>query len=58
MPEGIYLEFLPPYSPELQPAEHPWPITNEAVANRHFTDIASMEHRGVARCVVPTLAIR
>jgi len=28
MPEGIHLLFLPPYSPELQPCEHLWPLTN------------------------------
>lgn len=27
------MEFLAPYSPELQPAERLWPLTNEAVAN-------------------------
>jgi transposase len=34
VPEGIHLEFLPSGSPELQPAERLWPLTNEAVANR------------------------
>jgi transposase len=33
VPEGIHLEFLPSGSPELQPAERLWPLTNEAVAN-------------------------
>jgi hypothetical protein len=33
IPEGIHLEFLPSGSPELQPAERLWPLTNEAVAN-------------------------
>jgi transposase len=32
VPEGIHLEFLPSGSPELQPAERLWPLTNEAVA--------------------------
>ncbi|NJK37733.1 MAG: IS630 family transposase, partial [Oscillatoriales cyanobacterium RM2_1_1] len=36
IPEGIHLLFLPPKSPELQPAERLWPLTNEAVANRSF----------------------
>src|SRR4051812_18240530 len=26
VPDGIRLAYLPPYSPELQPAEHLWPI--------------------------------
>ena len=36
VPVGIDLVFLPPKSPELQPAERLWPLTNEAVANRSF----------------------
>ena len=31
VPEGISLVFLPPYSPELQPAEHLWPLVDEPV---------------------------
>src|SRR5262249_56987112 len=27
---------LPPYSPELQPAEHRWPLTNGALVHQHF----------------------
>src|SRR6478736_2300021 len=30
LPDGILLEFLPAYTPELQPAERLWPLTNEA----------------------------
>jgi hypothetical protein len=30
IPEGIHLEFLPSGSPELQPAERLWLLTNEA----------------------------
>ncbi len=33
---GIHLIPLPPYSPELQPAERLWTLTNEPVANRSF----------------------
>jgi len=29
IPEGIHLEFLPSGSPELQPAERLWPLSNE-----------------------------
>jgi transposase len=35
IPDGIQLEFLPAYSPELQPAEHLWPPLREAVANQY-----------------------
>src|SRR5215469_16175413 len=31
VPEHVHLLFLPPYSPELQPAEHLWPLTNAAL---------------------------
>lgn len=42
-PPGVYLEFLPAYSPELQPAERLWPLLNEAVANRVFATLADLE---------------
>ena len=32
IPDGISLVFLPPYSPELQPAEHLWPLVDEPIA--------------------------
>ena len=34
--EHVHRLFLPPYSPELQPAEHLWPLTNAALGNGHF----------------------
>ena len=51
IPEGIHLEFLPSGSPELQPAERLWPLTNEAVANRLFEELPEMEDALVDRCV-------
>ncbi len=51
VPEGLHLEFLPAGSPELQPAERLWPLTNEAVANRLFEEIEEMEEALVERCV-------
>jgi transposase len=51
VPEGLRLEFLPPYSPELQPAEHLWPLTNEAVANRRFADLADLDAALAERCL-------
>jgi hypothetical protein len=30
LPEGIHLVFLPPYSPEVQPAERLWPLSGRA----------------------------
>ena len=43
VPEGIHLEFMPSHSPELQPAERLWPLTNEAVANQLFQTLDDLE---------------
>jgi transposase len=51
LPKGIHLEFLPKGSPELQPAERLWPLTNEAIANRLFEEIEEIEETLVKRCV-------
>ena len=50
MPEGITLVFLPPYRPELQPAERLWPLEDEPVANRHFDTPADLDANVAARC--------
>lgn len=50
LPEGLHLVFLPPYSPELQPAERLWPLINEVLANRAFTDLRSLEDTVERRC--------
>ena len=42
MPEHLHAAFLPPYSPELQPAERLWPLANEAIANRCFEDLTAL----------------
>lgn len=34
IPEGLHLVFLPPYSPELQPAERLWELADEPLVNR------------------------
>jgi hypothetical protein len=39
VPDHLHLLFLPPYSPELQPAEHLWPLTNTVLVNRHFATL-------------------
>jgi transposase len=51
VPEGIHLLFLPPYSPELQPCERLWPLTNEGIANRSFRTLDDLEEAQVQRCV-------
>jgi transposase len=51
VPEHVHLLFLPPHAPELQPAEHLWPLTNTVLANRHFASIDELEDAQAARCV-------
>jgi transposase len=50
VPTHVYLLFLPPYSPELQPAEHLWPLTNAPLVNRHFQSIEELEDTQLAHC--------
>ena len=50
LPPGLHLIFLPPYSPELQPAERLWPLVDEVVANRVFAEITDLEDALAARC--------
>src|SRR3982751_1555207 len=52
VPEGLRLASLPPYSPELQPAEHLWPVLGEPLANRYFETLADLEHTVADRCRV------
>ena len=50
VPEGIELAFLPAYTPELQPAECLWPLTNEAVANQRFATLKDLDAALGERC--------
>jgi DDE superfamily endonuclease len=50
VPDGITLVFLPPYSPELQPAERLWPPVDEPVANRHFATLDQLDAVVAERC--------
>ena len=50
VPEGIALIFLPAYSPELQPAERLWTLTNEPIANRNFENLDQLEEVLMYRC--------
>jgi transposase len=50
VPDGVVLEFLPAYTPELQPAERLWPLTNEAIANRHFATLEDLDAALGERC--------
>jgi transposase len=50
VPEHVHVLFLPPSSPELQPAEHLWPLTNDVLVNRHFATIDDLEDAQLAHC--------
>jgi transposase len=50
VPNHVHLLFLPPYSPELQPAEHLWPLTNTPLYNRHFQTIEELAEAQLAHC--------
>src|SRR3954468_5578091 len=50
VPKGIELAFLPSYTPELQPAEHLWPLADEAVANKHFATLEDLDAALSERC--------
>lgn len=52
LPVGLQLIFLPAYSPELQPAERLWPLTNESLANRTFASLDDLHENQVRRCLV------
>lgn len=58
VPEGVHLVYLPPASPELQPAERLWPLLDEPVANQTFADLDALETVLVTRCQVLTAARR
>ena len=50
VPEGIEIEYLPPYSPELQPAERLWKLVDEPLVNEYFETIEEIEEILVDRC--------
>lgn len=58
VPEGIHLEFMPSHSPELQPAERLWPLTNEAVASQLFQTLDDLEEVLFQRVACLTEAAR
>lgn len=50
IPDGIELVFLPPYTPQLQPAERLWPLLNEPIANHAISSLDELEQLLVTRC--------
>jgi transposase len=51
VPDGIRLVFLPPYTPELQPAETLWVHVDQPVVNRHFETLDDLDAVVASRCV-------
>ena len=51
VPEGIRLVYLPPYTPELQPAETLWTHVDEPIVNRHFDTHADLDAAVAEQCV-------
>lgn len=43
LPSNVELIFLPPYSPELQPAEHLWMLADEVLVNRWFSTLDDLQ---------------
>jgi hypothetical protein len=50
IPQGLHLTFLPPYSPELQPAERLWTLVDEPIANQSFATLDQLEDVLFHRC--------
>jgi transposase len=48
--EGLTIDFLPPYSPELQLAERLWTLVDEPLVNHIFETIDEIEEILVERC--------
>ena len=49
VPEGIRLIYLPPYTPELQPAETLWVHVDEPIVNKHFETLDDLDAVVAAR---------
>ena len=52
VPEGLRLVHLPPYTPELQPAETLWTHVDEPIVNQHFDTLADLDAAVARQCVV------
>jgi transposase len=50
VPEGIRLVFLPPYTPELQPAETLWTLVDEPIVNKYIGSIGELDAIIGTRC--------
>ncbi len=43
IPEGIYIEYLPPYSPEQLRVQRLWSVADEPLVNQSFDKIQDLE---------------
>ena len=50
IPDGVRLAFLPPYTPELQPAETLWALVDEPIVNKHVATIDELDDIIGQRC--------
>jgi hypothetical protein len=50
VPPGVVLHRQPSCTPELQPAEHLWPLVREGLANRVFDGLPKLTEALTARC--------
>jgi hypothetical protein len=50
VPDGLHIVYLPPYSPELQPAERLWSLSDELLVNQHFADLDALMEAQAERC--------
>lgn len=59
VPDHVHLCLLPPYTPELQPAERLWVFSNTSLVNVHPADLDALDEAQLARCAAlqtdPTL---
>lgn len=50
VPPNVVLHRQPSCTPELQPAEHPWPLVREGVASRVFDGLPALTDALARRC--------
>ena len=50
VPDGLRLVYLPPYSPELQPAETLWTLVDEPIVNRFVPNLDKLIRTITERC--------
>jgi transposase len=52
LPSGIYVEYLPPYSPEQQRAQRLGSVADEPLVNKSFDQIQDLEVVLEERCQI------